>query len=191
MKTKFTTFLVLYFSFLMVGVIAHSCILNALDNCGDDVIISDKSPDFYVSDSLHEYHEHTDTVTFEFQVRAKFVVEKIAQNQPFDFGISSAYALSCPPEFFNSVRLKDFKLTSDRGFLYDNDSILAGQNLLKIDALQGEIYDFEYKVELVSSFSQGFLNRSNFKKATHKFYLEGKTSDGLAIRDTLEVFIDL
>lgn len=140
-----------------------------------------------------ELHPHTtlgykvDTVTEPFSLSAYFEVERTtASNLTSGFG-NSVYAFSCGINYLNALE-SSFQLTLDKSFIYNGGTISAGENIIELDKV---IEHFEAEARETIHFSEDFLRISQFEAGSYTFTLNGRTTDGIELISSVELYIKL
>jgi hypothetical protein len=84
----------------------------------------------------------------------------------------------------NKLLRDTYSITFDKSFIYDNDTIIAGQNIFKIDKIKNEINIFETVMAFESAgadevidFSQNFINKVRFDSGKYHVTFSCLTSD--------------
>lgn len=97
--------------------------------------------------------------------------------------INSAYALSCDPDnYLNTLDESTFKLTCDKDFVYNNETIFANMDYAQIEELDVWIhppYDSEAQIQV--TFTEEFVNKAQFQNTDYTFRFDIETDDGVQL----------
>jgi hypothetical protein len=104
--------------------------------------------------------------------------------------ISSTYATTCGSEQVNDLDLSSFSLTIDKQFIYKNDTIKPGVNLLNISEIQQSSSN-PFGLVYFMFFTSDFLTNSVFQKDNYTFTFSGKTTNNISIVSQKELYFRL
>lgn len=108
--------------------------------------------------------------------------------------IQSCYATSVPRVNDNELLHDTYSISFDRPFVYDNDTIVTGQNIFLVDKMKNEINIFETAMSFEGSgadevldFGNDFINKVNFDTGIYKVTFSCKTSDNKDFIEQIDV----
>ncbi|UII20531.1 hypothetical protein [Fulvivirga ligni] len=101
--------------------------------------------------------------------------------------IQSTYASSCDQNYENDWDITSFKVTTDREFILNGNTIQPGSNLIEIDELVHTRTYFGASV----TFDEQFLNNTEFSDQIYEFKFEMKTTDGLKLEKLIKLKFEL
>lgn len=128
-----------------------------------------------------------DTIKSNFIVSTDFEIILCSNGRNFSL-INSAYATSCKKTFLNLLIPQSFTLTIDKPFIYNNDTILTNENLIKLPNVIPQINEGG-SAEV--RFPQEFINNVKFQPGKYKFTLNGMTNDSIKLTNSIEIYIDI
>lgn len=128
-----------------------------------------------------------DTISGEFLLVAKYQ-SKISSNFKQFRMFNSAYALSCEENFENSLVDSTLKLSADKEFIYNNETIPANSNFSSIAELDIHLSEYGYTQIF---FQDKFLNNVEFQNTDYTFKIYIRTSDNLELENEITLEIDL
>ncbi len=101
--------------------------------------------------------------------------------------ISPSYATTCDREYDNEILVESRVLRCDLPFLFNGDTILAGENLLDLPGVaqfqSNEVYWQRF------TFDSLFLSQAIIPNGLYQFQYEMETDDGVMLSDSLQVEI--
>lgn len=108
--------------------------------------------------------------------------------------IQSCYAFKKALIHDNELLRDTYSIKFDRGFVYDNDSVTAEQDIFQIDKIKREINIFANvdgsagpeRCEVLD-FSDNFKNKVKFETGPYQVKFSCKTSDGLEFKKKINV----
>ncbi|MFC0878892.1 hypothetical protein ACE01N_20025 [Saccharicrinis sp. FJH2] len=108
--------------------------------------------------------------------------------------IQNCYALTKRETCDNELLIDTYSITFDRQFIFNNDTIDAGQNIFSIDKIKNEINIFETAMSFESAgadevidFSDDFINKVKFDSGTYQVTFSCKTSDDKEFTEQIDV----
>ncbi len=105
--------------------------------------------------------------------------------------MASSYALSCDINISNSIDLSTVKIFCDKNFVFDNETVTPNTDFVNFD---GIILDSTVSLDIVTvsiGVSQLFIDAALFENEAHQFTIEMETDDGVTLRDSISLFIEL
>ena len=172
---KLKALLGLYIFMMAMGLV-QSC-------CSSEVIITGGGELFPHTTLGYE----VDTVTGPFSLSGYFEVDRTTASNLTSGFSNSAYAFSCGISYLNALE-NSFQLTLDKPFIYNGDTIIAGENILELDKV---IELFEAEARETIHFSEDFLSLTEFEPGDYTFNLNGHTTDGIDLNSSVELYIKL
>lgn len=97
-----------------------------------------------------------------------------------------AYGLSCDEEFLNAVDETSLWLSCDKVINHDGRAINPNDNLLTIPTIISLTSNGLVQV----TFTEEFIDLTEFQRGNHTFNLSMRTDDGLDLKNTGTVFLD-
>jgi hypothetical protein len=129
-----------------------------------------------------------ETVNGPFLIHVSLAVQTSMLMDNFDI-IQKSYAMTCQDTYKNQIHPSTVKLTCNKDFTFDNLTISAGDNF--IDSIGLEI-SMEKEMGIIDiQFTQAFIDLVEFSKDTHQFTIELQTTDGLKIKNSIDLYINL
>lgn len=158
-----------------------------------DIRFLGASLDYYGDEP--KFNHYNSTTIFEDDVIfvISYYTDFVAGLMKIDF-VQSCYATSLPRVNDNELLLDTYSITFDRPFVYDNDTIVAGQNIFLVDKIKDEINIFETSMSFESAgadevldFSDDFIEKVKFDSGTYQVTFSCKTSDNLEFIEQIDV----
>lgn len=105
--------------------------------------------------------------------------------------INSALATSCGETYLNGLLQNTVKLSLDKPFKYNGQTIEADSNFINLDPSKflAEISTEYGFVEIRAT--TDFLSNAEFENGQHTFHISAETTDGLLLENDLSVYFDL
>lgn len=173
MKKSVSSFLILF----SLALVFESC-------CTDTFRITGNGS-LFAYDSVYT---NLDTIKGEFILTSQFETSVVANFNDFSL-IPSAHATTCERNFENTLIESTLKLSTDKAFVFDNESIEADTDfsfLKEVTFNNG--YDLGY-IEL--TITQDFIDKVDFQHDEMTFKVEIQTDDGLDLANEITLSIDL
>jgi len=180
---KLITLSFFYLSLLSIAVVMHSCCRNP----GTATIIGAEDIHFIQDVQLPASNVTTDTLVeapFSMYVEAEVLYTATQR----DYGLmSSAYGLSCEPDFVNTLQESSLILVCDQDFMFDGELIEAGSDRL------GLLPGIRTSIDPQSIFvfmEISFMNLVTFENGPTTFRIKVKTTDDLELESVGTVVVD-
>lgn len=127
-----------------------------------------------------------DTVRGEFYIVAQLASPMVYYLPETGF-FSPAYGLSCDDILINDIDSSSFRFSCDRAFLLDGILLPPGSDFGSHPLLQRYINSGEISIW----FESAFLEQAVFEKDFYTFSMQARTTDGLDMEQTIQLFMDL
>jgi len=158
------------FSFtLILSVILFSC-------CTERILITEGG-NLYMASQLTA----PDVVNEPFSLINEFEIEYVNQEHK-NFGlINSAWASSCDLNYENEIDRTSLELTLDKDFVLDNETFVAGTNLLTLDQFTRDISGAFVNMYI----DPQFFTDAIFDTGDHTFTFSADIEGGLSVESSL------
>jgi len=173
---KSTRFLIICFISLAASVVIQSCCTEQwqLTGGGDLQIEGNQGAD----DQINEAFILTNLY------EADLVYEGFNEFSP----IQTAWATTCEYSYKDDIDMSSVKLSLNRAFTLNNETILAGSNLLDLPQFTSTLES--YVSMMYIDIEEQFFTDATFEKGEHQFFLEAVTEDGLELKSDLTLDFD-
>lgn len=171
-----------YFLLTLLSVINYAC-------CGDTNvrIIGDGRISVFDFGSDKSYsQDETGILTGAFEVNVSHETEAYAGLSNFSL-IHSTFATSCPQTFVNNLDENSFKISFDKSFEFNGETIASGTNIIDLTGI-------EYLVSWASiqvNFKESFMASGVFSQEAYEMTVQINTTDGILLENDMSVMFDL
>jgi len=133
-----------------------------------------------------------ETISGSFYLAINFETEIASNLQEFSL-MNSAYAVSCDYEIDNPVDRQNMKLTCDKSFELDGNTIEANTDFAQLPELNFSFLGYQGSPvgHIIIEFPSAFIDQAVFQKEEYTFKMEGTTTDDLELESEVSVMMDL